>query len=184
MADMKEKTGDEGQAAAKADMPPADTGKKPTDEKDDTKEQTAAAKANMERALGEVLLFLAGHPAFEYLFLNEMEDGILHPVMLRQFRLIHNEEGIPLAYVSWAMMNEESMHRIKDSGKIVREDWNSGKQPVIMDAVAPNAEMAERAAEKVRREVLKTESVMTLRPLPEGGIELANFAPPKADSGE
>lgn len=170
-AEAKEATG----AAAKADAP-ADAEKAQIDAKDEAKERKAAAKAKMERALGEVLLFLAGHPAFEQLFLDEMEDGILRPVVLRQFRLVRNEEGVPLVYVSWAMMSEDVVRRIEGGGRVMRGDWDSGGLAVVMDVVAPSEEMAEGAVGKVCREVLKVDDVKILRPLLEGGVEVADFA--------
>lgn len=139
-------------------------------------EQTrAAATANLERALGEALLFLGAHPLYEQLFLEDIEARILAPLLLRQFRLIRGEDGGTLAFVSWAKMSEESLQRLKDGGQIAREDWHSGGETVIVDAVAPTPEMALKAAEKVRREVFESGRVLVLRADSEGVVEVADL---------
>ena len=139
-------------------------------------EQTrAAATANLERALGEALLFLGAHPLYEQLFLEDIEARILAPLLLRQFRLIRDEDGGTLAFVSWAKMGEESLQRLKNGGQIAREDWHSGGETVIVDAVAPTPEMALKAAEKVSREVLDGGRVLVLRMKPNRVIEAVNL---------
>ncbi len=138
-------------------------------------EKRTAARANFERALGEALLFLGAHPLFEQLFLGEIEERVLPPVALRQFRLIREESGAVLAYVSWARMGGESLRRFADGEPLSRGDWNSGGELVIMDAVAPTPEMSVKAAEKVRKEALDGEAAKIARITPDGARELLDF---------
>ena len=106
--------------------------------------------------------------------MEDIEARILAPLLLRQFRLIRDENGGTLAFVSWAKMSEESLQRLKDGGQIAREDWHSGGETVIVDAVAPTLEMALKAAEKVRREVLDGGRVWVLRADSDGVVEISN----------
>ena len=73
------------------------------------------------------------------------------------------------------MRRGKSLQRLKDGGEIAREDWHSGGETVIVDAVAPTPEMALKAAEKVRREVLEGGRVMMLRVKPNRVIEVVGL---------
>ena len=107
--------------------------------------------------------------------MEDIEARILAPLLLRQFRLIRDENGGTLAFVSWAKMSEESLQRLKDGGQIAREDWHSGGETVIVDAAAPTPEMALKAAEKVRREVFEGGHLKALRVMPNGVVEMVDL---------
>ena len=124
------------------------------------------ARANFERAVGEVLLLLGAHPLYEQLFLAEIKERILPPMALRQFRVARDKDGNTVGYVSWAFVNEEVDARLKkaveglkagrlsEAPKITKEEWKCGELFLIMDSVGVSLEDSKRLAEKIEEEIL------------------------------
>lgn len=112
----------------------------------------AAARADFERAVGEVLLTLGAHPLYEQLFLHEIGDRIIPPLVHHQYRFLHDEDGGTIGYLSWALMDSAATSRLLAGEKMRREDWRSGDTAVIVDAIAPSAQAARQLMDKVKKE--------------------------------
>lgn len=70
-----------------------------------------AAQPGTAAALGEIVSLLVQSPAHRHLFLVDLEWLVVPPVMLRQFPLFRQGPR-PIAYASWAMVNEEVEKRL------------------------------------------------------------------------
>lgn len=114
-------------------------------------QEQAQARANFERVLGEVLLLLSSIPPYDNLFLAQLTTRIVPPLVLKQFQLTRTEEGIIIGYTSWAMVTPALAEQLSANAdaidNLTREDWNSGGEKVIIDAVG----VSEEALQKIRR---------------------------------
>jgi len=97
------------------------------------------AKALLEKLplLGPVVWLYMHAPSHKHLFLTDVEWMIIPPMALNQYKLYMKEEA-PLAYASWAFVDEETEKRLL-SGRIrlAPKDWKSGDRLWLIDLVAP-----------------------------------------------
>ena len=101
-------------------------------------EAAVLARANFERVVGEVLLFLGGIPPYDELFLEQLPERIVRPLALKQFEIVRSGEGIMVGYRSWAMVTDELAARLEAADGVVelgRDDWNCGAKRVVVDEV-------------------------------------------------
>lgn len=88
-------------------------------------------------ALGQVAWLMQRSPSHRHLFLADLEWLVIPPVMLRQFR-IFSKDNTPVAYASWANVNEETAERLSKGIRRLRPgDWNGGSELWLIDLVAP-----------------------------------------------
>ena len=87
--------------------------------------------------LGPVIWLYMHAPSHKHLFLTDIEWMIIPPMALNQYKLYMKEEA-PLAYASWALVDEETEKRLL-SGRIrlAPKDWKSGDRLWLIDLVAP-----------------------------------------------
>ncbi len=87
--------------------------------------------------LGPVVWLYMHAPSQKHLFLTDVEWMIIPPMELNQYKLYMKEEA-PLAYASWAFVDEETEKRLL-SGRIrlAPKDWKSGDRLWLIDLVAP-----------------------------------------------
>ena len=87
--------------------------------------------------LGPVVWLYMHAPSHKHLFLTDVEWMIIPPMALNQYKLYMKEEA-PLAYASWALVDEETEKRLL-SGRIrlAPKDWKSGDRLWLIDLVAP-----------------------------------------------
>lgn len=87
--------------------------------------------------LGPVIWLYMHAPSHKHLFLTDVEWMIIPPMTLNQYKLYMKEEA-PLAYASWALVDEETEKRLL-SGRIrlAPKDWKSGDRLWLIDLVAP-----------------------------------------------
>jgi len=92
----------------------------------------------MESALGSALLLATKAQTHKYLFSHDYEWLIIPPIASRQFSLFRNKQNEPIAFVSWANINEDIENRLK-SGilRLSPQDWNSGNKLYIIDVISP-----------------------------------------------
>jgi cytolysin-activating lysine-acyltransferase len=87
--------------------------------------------------LGPVVWLYMHAPSHKHLFLTDVEWMIIPPMALNQYKLYMKEEA-PLAYASWAYVDEETEKRLL-AGRIrlAPKDWKSGERLWLIDLVAP-----------------------------------------------
>jgi len=98
------------------------------------------ARANFEQAVGEVLLFLGSHPLYEQMFLSEIGERIIPPLLKKQYKILRNGDGVMTGYASWAMVSEEVEKKIQEgaeNGKleIDKEEWGCGDRLLVVDCI-------------------------------------------------
>lgn len=110
------------------------------------KNSNSAALAALEKAkdglaklpiLGPALWLYAKDPVKKYLFLGDTDWALLPPVVLDQCRL-YTKEGLPYAFVTWALVNDAVDGRLRGGQpKIAPHEWHSGAHVWLIDIVAP-----------------------------------------------
>ena len=103
--------------------------------------ESSAARAGVAignyELLGQVVSLLALSPQHRHLFLIDLEWRLGPPTMRGQCRLFRRQ-GKPFAFVSWAFVTEEIAGRLQAMpGRVRPDEWNCGKQLMLIDIVAP-----------------------------------------------
>jgi cytolysin-activating lysine-acyltransferase len=92
----------------------------------------------MESALGAVCLLTTKSPAHRYLFSGDYEWMIIPPIVAKQFSIFRNKRSEPIAFISFASVNEEVEKRLlSGSVKLTPRDWTSGDKLYIIDIISP-----------------------------------------------
>lgn len=92
----------------------------------------------MESALGAVLLLAIRSNTHKYLFSADYEWLILPAIASRQFTIFRNKKNEPIAYISWADVNEEIEKRLlSGTTKLQPKDWKSGDKKYVIDIISP-----------------------------------------------
>lgn len=117
--------------------------------------------------LGQVAWLIMSSPVHKHLFVTDFEWLVVPPVLQRQFR-IFKRENVPVAYVSWALVNEEVEQRLVSGvRKLAPGDWKSGDRPWLIDLVTPFGG-AENFLADLKAKVFPDRPLKTLRPADDG----------------
>ena len=117
--------------------------------------------------LGHVAWLAMNAPSHRHLFLADLEWLVLPALQTGQFRLFHRD-GLPAAYASWALVNEEVEARLASGVfKLKPAEWRCGDRVWLIDLIAPPAE-AQAVTDELRRTVFAGVTVKTVGPSPDG----------------
>lgn len=90
----------------------------------------------VESAVGIALMLSMKTETHRYLFAHEFDWLIMPAIMNNQFQIIRTEEYLPIAFISWALLDEESETRLlKGHKKLKPQEWKSGKNLWIVDLI-------------------------------------------------
>jgi cytolysin-activating lysine-acyltransferase len=160
-------------AAAEASRGPAAKPDAADPARADPADPEARAKlANAERAmslmLGRVAALMIGSPEHRHLFLADLEWRVVPPLALRQCRLVQ-KEGLPVAYLSWALVDEAREKRLQGGyRRLAPADWRSGDRLWLVDLIAPGGN-GEALAREVMGKLFPGREVKTLAVRRDGG---------------
>jgi cytolysin-activating lysine-acyltransferase len=89
------------------------------------------------RDLGRLTWLWMNSPLHEDWPMNVASRSLLPPLQLDQY-MIEERKGMPVAYCSWAFLNQDAEFRyIQNPSALSAADWNAGERLWIMDWVAP-----------------------------------------------
>lgn len=92
-----------------------------------------------------------------------LERHVLPAIDRCQFLMMRHRNGVPLAYVSWARLDESREKKyLKDPLSLCLDDWSSGDRMWLMDWIAPFGGSA-RIASILRQRLFPTEAAWALR---------------------
>ena len=75
---------------------------------------------------------------------------------------------MPVAFASWAFLNEEAEARIRqDIRALTQDDWKSGDQPWLIDMIAPFGGLDEAVVD-LKEKIFPDRTFKALRPAPDG----------------
>lgn len=87
--------------------------------------------------LGPVVWLYMHTPSHKHVFVADIEWMIVPPMTLNQYKLYMKEEA-PLAYASWAFVDEATEERLLSGrARLAPKDWRSGDRLWLIDLVAP-----------------------------------------------
>jgi len=144
------------------------------------------AKALLEKLplLGPIVWLYMHAPSHRHVFLADMEWMVIPAVTLNQYKLYMKEEA-PLAYASWAFVDEETEKRLL-SGRVrlAPKDWNSGDRLWLIDLVAPFGG-GKDVLKDIRDNVFPSRSIKQLVPDANGkGVRAIEWKSTDAGSSE
>lgn len=92
----------------------------------------------MESAIGALCFLAAKSDSHRYLFVSDYEWLVFPAIKLRQFLILRNRKNEPIAFVSWASVNDEVEQRLlKGAVKLKPSEWKSGEKIYIIDIISP-----------------------------------------------
>jgi len=117
--------------------------------------------------LGQVTWLMLQSPAHKHLFLTDLEWLAAPAISLKQFR-IYRQENTPVAFVSWAFLNEEAEQRLlSGQRKLSPVEWKEGDRAWIIDIVAPFGGTDE-ILRSLKKTIFPDQDVRTLVPGEDG----------------
>lgn len=139
-----------------------------TKEKTDKKQNKTPNYVAMESTLGAVCLLLTKSPSYKYIFSHEYEWRIIPAIVAKQFSLFRNDKGEPIAFVSFASVNDEVEKRLLEGSlKLIPQDWTSGSKLYIIDVVSPFVPILDILTQ-LNNGQFKNKNIKVLKPSKEG----------------
>jgi len=147
---------------------------------------TKQAKALLAKLplLGPVVWLYMHAPSHKHLFVTDIEWMVVPPMTLNQYKLYMKEEA-PLAYASWAFVDEEIEKRLL-SGRVrlAPKEWRSGDRLWLIDLVAPFGG-GKDVLKDVRDNIFPNRSIKQLVPDSDGkGAKPVEWKSADSDDGE
>lgn len=127
----------------------------------------ATEMTNKLGAFGEAVWLMSQMPSHKHMFLSDLEWLIQPPISHQQIRMFR-EKGLPVAFVTWALLDEEVEQRVIGGNvRLKPGDWKSGDRPWIMDIVCPFGGV-QKVLDEVKKTVFPNQTVKTIAPSPDG----------------
>lgn len=118
----------------------------------------------IESTIGAVVLLMMKSQSHKYLFTSDLEPLIFPPIIHKQFTLFRNNKNEPLAFISWAKVNEEVEKRLLSGVmKLKPQDWNSGDRIYIIDAIT-SLPSTKEFLKQLQKNKFKDQKVNILKP--------------------
>ncbi len=116
--------------------------------------------------LGHVTWLMMQQAAGRHTLVSELEWRVLPALMLDQAKLYLKDDA-PVAFVSWARLNDAAAQRYKASPhQLTMNDWMSGDQVWLVDMLTPFGG-AQDVLKDLREKVFAGQVVHQLIPLPD-----------------
>lgn len=122
----------------------------------------------LESTLGAITILAMKSQSHKYLFTADLEWLVIPAVAQKQFVLFRNNKNEPIAFVTWANIDEEVEKRlISGSLKLQPKDWNGGNKKYIIDVISPFVSPKE-VLKEFKEKHLKEEEIRIIRPKKDG----------------
>ncbi|MBW8720584.1 MAG: toxin-activating lysine-acyltransferase [Polaromonas sp.] len=119
--------------------------------------------------LGPVAWLMMRHPNTRHLSMVDLESRVMPALVLEQAKLFMRE-GMPLAFVSWARLSDDTALRFRTPPhRLAQADWQSGEQVWLVDVFTPFGGAAELIRD-LRENVLSGEAVHQRGPVMDNGL--------------
>ncbi|MDA0782752.1 MAG: toxin-activating lysine-acyltransferase [Rickettsiales bacterium] len=127
--------------------------------------------ATMESIFGSISWLMLHSPAHRHMFISDYEWLVMPALQSKQFRVIR-QGNTPIAYISWAYLDEETEERVKKGMiKLKPTEWTQGDRLWIIDVIAPFGG-SKQLLQKLNETEFKGKKANVLRPTKDGkGLE-------------
>lgn len=124
--------------------------------------------------LGPVAWLMMQQPATKHTFLSELEWRVVPALVLDQAKL-YMRDGMPLAFVSWAKLSDETAMRYRaPPHRLAPPDWKSGEHVWLVDVFTPFGGAAELLKD-LRENVFPGQIVHQLGPVSDGLTKVVSW---------
>ncbi len=124
--------------------------------------------------LGPVTWLMMHQSTTKFSLVCDIEWKVMPPLVLDQAKLYMKDES-PLAFVSWAMLSEESVARYKNPPHhLTPSDWKSGDQVWLIDVLTPFGG-AKEVLKDLKENVFKGQKIYQLSPMPSGEAQVLEW---------
>lgn len=115
--------------------------------------------------LGHVTWLYSKLDTHKYFSVADLETRVLPPVMLEQCKLYLQGKagGLPMAFVSWARLDEAAEAKYLATQKITPGEWKSGDRLWLMDSLIPFGGQ-DRIFKELYQEMFANEDIHLLMP--------------------
>lgn len=122
----------------------------------------------LEMTIGAAILLVTKSESHKYFFSSELETKIIAPILSKQFLLMRSEKNEPIAFVTFADVDEEVEKRLFSGNiKLKPQDWKSGKNSYIIDIVSPFISPL-KILDEANKKQFKDKKVKILKPTKNG----------------
>ncbi|TGG89371.1 toxin-activating lysine-acyltransferase, partial [Natronospirillum operosum] len=99
-----------------------------------------------------------------------LDQDILPPLMLGQYKLYLDEQQNPVGFVTWAWLDEQGKQKmLDDEGPLKNEEWDAGTNAMVNDFVAPWGH-AKQIVGDLKRNVFRDRKVFSIGRASDGRI--------------
>jgi cytolysin-activating lysine-acyltransferase len=112
----------------------------------------------MNQILGEAVSLMLPMPKYQDWRIADLKARLLPPITLQQCKIFRHK-GFPVAFVSWALVNEDIEKRLQQSPELPLgpREWRSGPKLCFMDIASPKGNEDE-IKDAVRKALAKSSS--------------------------
>lgn len=130
-------------------------------------------KATNAHVLGEMVWLLTQSPAYSQVQIGKLETLLMPPILLKQFRIFHDDKQMPVGFATWVKASEEEIVKLKQ--QISNEafvasqlkSWKSGDIPFLIDFVCPFAteqnQLSQKLIQNLQVNIFKNQPISGVR---------------------
>jgi len=124
--------------------------------------------------VGCVAWLMMNTPTHKHIFVSDLEWCAIPPVALDQCHL-WRRQGLPVAFASWAYLNEATEARVRAGHlRLAPTDWNGGDRLWIIDFLCPFGGQQEAMLD-LKNRVLAGKRVNMVQRGPDGGLAFVQW---------
>ena len=126
--------------------------------------------------LGPITWLMMQQSATRHGLISDLEWRVMPPLVLDQAKL-YIRQALPLAFVSWARLNEEAVQRYRQPPhRLAPSDWQSGDQVWIVDLLAPYGGVQD-ILDDLRKNIFAGQFIFQLAPMSPGAAKVIRWEP-------
>ena len=123
----------------------------------------------LESAVGAALLLSMKSTTHKHIFSHEFEWMIIPAIVSKQFIIFRNAKNEPIAFVSFASVNEGVEKRLLSGTlKLTPAEWRSGDKLYVIDVISPFSPPIEILRQLNSSGKIKSKEVRVLKPGKDG----------------
>ena len=123
----------------------------------------------LESAIGAALLLSMKSTTHKHIFSHEFEWMIIPAIVSKQFIIFRNAKNEPIAFVSFASVNEGVEKRLLSGTlKLTPAEWRSGDKLYVIDVISPFSPPIEILRQLNSSGKIKSKEVRVLKPGKDG----------------
>lgn len=133
--------------------------------------------------LGPITWLMMQQSATRHGLISDLEWRVMPPLVLDQAKLYLRQE-LPIAFVSWARLNEEAAQRYREPPhRLAPADWHGGDQVWLIDLLAPYGGVQD-IFDDLRKNIFAGQIIRQLAPMSPGAAKVIRWEPLEATAAQ